>query len=647
MSRIRRDEIPDRVKGFNQRGERLDDRARTRSFGAGESFANRLFGRRGGAIDRAEMADRRVIQQIVSEFRAEMGTLGDNPQVLVDLGRRALYTRGREGNDMKQAFIELAATSGRMDRVVEGFGKLYRQDQEIQHDIEQMFSRLGYSQEDVRRMLTECNAETIRQFSSAYLGLDRKYIDGGDTRAAGNEAGPEDQRRMRALAVMSELAKKTGHWEQVVSVKDFQTGNYYMMSERERRDEVVGEAMKMGNREFLGTVSGNVFQSQEWEDDEDGQMVTSKEAPKEGTFEFEMFMRLLHGQNIGEFRRLKTEVPEKILGRYFDPSGNFVDNQHAVKLGFSQTSSDDGAISARENMVNDFKRLVGYNPTVVEAVYNLKYHGKVDAQKSGFPWDRGYVDKTPPARERAYGAYLEQAVPYSSVAAVSEEYGVDTQNGMMIMKLIKIREMLCSTKYAARKGMASQESVGSMARAMGKPVEWDPDRISPRAEARMESLAILRDDIDREVLTSHSLSDTERENRLESKRQIERQIAEAQTNVKGFWKADVPGDPAKRYESNAREVEQTLQSIAHQECGDEIRILLGDLVASDGRSLEQHYIHSGLKDAEKELQSREDLDPAGRTAEMRAAEDRIAQESSRKIDAFVDKLLRIGEAQTL
>ncbi|MFZ6035676.1 MAG: hypothetical protein ACOYUK_00880 [Patescibacteria group bacterium] len=277
---------PEYWKGWQKRGERLGEEAKTKVAGRGEYFAERFFKGKDAAMDREEMADRQVIVSLQADFNKEMGAAGDSRQAMMDVARRVFNTGGHEGENLQQAFLELAARKGNLDDVYEGFASMYKSDNTMRQRINDRFVKNGYKTSEVEQMFETQDSNAYRMFASTFLGVDRKFVEGerddkGNIIKTSREVAMENkgdrasQRKLRALAGLSETVKGVGHWEQYMATKDTSDGFYYLMDERERRDEIKGEAKKMGARDFLRTVAPHVILPRAWvaQRDENGKLI--------------------------------------------------------------------------------------------------------------------------------------------------------------------------------------------------------------------------------------------------------------------------------------------------------------------------------------------------------------------------------------
>ncbi len=476
---------PEYWKGFSQRGKRLDDEAKQLAAGAGEFRAERMFKGEEAALDREEMARRNVINTKKGDMGKEMGKAADSRQAMEDLSRRVFATGGHEGELLKQAFLEMATERGNLDDVFQAFGSMYKDQNNIEfrERVNKQFGKLGHSEGEIENMFEDYNADTVKKFTTSYLGLDKGFLDEEQGKVRAENANDVDKDRLRALASISEVAKDVGHWEQYFGAKDSKTGNYYVMNEKERREEIVGEAKKRGLRDFLKGVAPHVFRQRT------GKMVDGKwdyvpdaKVPDVGSFEEEMFKRLLGGQHIPELRQMQSRVPDQLISHYFDEFGNFIDTEaEAVEKGFEPDVDENQKTirSARQKLKDSFEKLHQSNAAIVESMWNWKYRGKPDNRPDKgkgeyYPWEDGYQVKINPQTLDRFRDQMEQYLPAQTMRnKLDKEYNINPIAAKNSKQFSQLKNVVHDPENSDWRGLHANENVSTKAREYGDYVRWD------------------------------------------------------------------------------------------------------------------------------------------------------------------------------
>lgn len=620
---------PEFWKGFAKRGERLDERAKLRVAGKGEGFSEKLW-KGEGAMDREELADRQIIETYKSEFKKEMGGASDSRQAMQDLAKKVFQTGGNEGEEMRQAFFEMATAQGNADDIWESFSTMYNDNEKMRGKIDKHFGAIGYKIDEENGINEvadifddEMSAKTQREFITGFLGLNKKFL-GGENDNSGEEesanASKADQRRMRALSGVSEAAKRTGHWEQVLGVKDpTSKSGYRVMSEQSRRAEVLGESQKIDNRAFQKVLAPHVLRKAKWQAvvDEDGNKIEDAEkgrvikglmkkeeykdektgemetrmvkdttrykaelnrdvyAPEEGTFEDTMQKKILGGQNVPEIRQQASRMPDQLVARYFDERGNFVDSEEgAEEAGFQAKTDSEGNVtkSARKVLRDDFEKLYQKNEAIVTGYYKMKFYGKADIPGVQLPWLSGYAPKIESGELERFRTELDEGIEYDALTDVGEQKGFDLSNDNPenVRRMLQVLEQLTNIEYAPSKGFVSRQAVINVGAQQGKNLHWDPKRISPEYQKEIDSLEaeLVRMDTDEQQRQTDGkpLDDQSQMREDRKRKKIGDRIKRAQYNkehIKGYWKQSErkPGESDKDYQDRKEHHERDANEI--------------------------------------------------------------------------------------
>ncbi|MCH7493054.1 hypothetical protein IID19_05770, partial [Patescibacteria group bacterium] len=254
----RRMVTPEFWKGFAQKGGKEFDEAKRETVGTGEFVAEVMWKGKDAAIRREEMVQASIIQERISSDSKELGPRASR-QDISDQALRRFMDKGKQGEIGRAASVQKSSGSGNIDDIFEDFSVMYKKEgTEKSNKIKQKFMDTGYNEEEVKKIFEKKNADSMKRFMVAYVGLDRKYIDDPNGEELSLKSGAEDQYRLRALASASQAAKEAGHHEQNIAIKDPETGRTLLMEENHRQREVLGEIGKMDARQYYRTVAVHV-----------------------------------------------------------------------------------------------------------------------------------------------------------------------------------------------------------------------------------------------------------------------------------------------------------------------------------------------------------------------------------------------------
>ena len=378
--------------------------------------------RKGAAFPRAEEARRKVINQRISDINQAMGSSTDAKEKMMEFADRGWKQGGTQGEDTRMAILEMATGKGNMDDVFTHFMDHYvktEQDAkewgfEDKKDEEGNVVMTGFEQSRVM------NEETQKIFAMHYMGLDREKFDPNaiaarkglklnlndiakennldletksgrkqartiaaqnrthveDTaRDSAADASDIDQARLSTLFALSQGARKVGHWEQVTTNLNPETGKYYMMSDDQKIEEVKGEARKQGTRGLIQNMAPHNFVSQV--KDEDGKWNYDLDPENMTGYQKRMLSEILTPQMVAEIHHLQTRVPQILSGTI-----NGIGEENAF-------FDADGMPTSPEKLEN-WKKLYDQNPNIMRAVWNMAHRGERKDVGRAIPIDEGW-----------------------------------------------------------------------------------------------------------------------------------------------------------------------------------------------------------------------------------------------------------------
>lgn len=394
-------------QGFGARRERLQTQAKTRAMGKGEQLAEdrwkpMFWRKRKGAMNMVEEKRMEVINKIESDIQKAMGATADPRQEMQHQAKLAFEAEGIEGEQRREAIIQMATRKGNLDDVY--FSMMPQLIEEAENGGEK--GKTKFKEKfgmDIERAKTY-NAANVRRFLAGYLDLKQDWVNAVEIDDATVKGSEEDQKawnidarkkveeltkqsdqkeqnRLRTMAAASEVAKGIGHWEQFTTVKDDRTGKYKLLTDLDNFDEAIGEFRKRGVAQNLTNTATHTMRGTRW-DEEAKDWIRSPRLADQGYFEKNFWEKGFTGQFVRDIHRAQTRMAPHMIGQYFDEqSGALIeDNDEARKRGFRDAA----------DLENTMREMRKSNTQIFDALYKLMYYGRGDIEDSKGPvWERG------------------------------------------------------------------------------------------------------------------------------------------------------------------------------------------------------------------------------------------------------------------
>jgi len=377
-------------QGFGARGERLRDWAKTRAMGKGEKLAEerwkpKFWEKRAGAMDVAETRRREVINKIMADLQKSLGATAEPRQEMQHQAKLAFEAEGIEGEQRREAIIEMATQKGNFDDIymslIPHFQNQIKEGKMKKEDFEKRFGM------DIDEAQTY-SVNTVRKFMAGYLEVRPEWaeaaempeeIENGtkDEQKAWLEksrvkiqelletSGSKEQNSLRTMAAASEVAKNVGHWEQFNTVKDDIIGKYKMMPEPDRHEEVIGEFRKRPIADTLAHTAthpmrvtkfnpetGEWYRSGRWEDQQGPEKRFTRDS--------------FSGTHVRDIHRSQARMSLHVAGIYYDDTGKIIaDDEVARERGFNNVN----------DLKNSQEEMRNLNKVVFDGLYKLRFYG--------------------------------------------------------------------------------------------------------------------------------------------------------------------------------------------------------------------------------------------------------------------------------